>query len=749
MRMKSLVRRAAALLSAVLLTVSLSGGAFAYGHTGSSDALSAFDVSLSGGTLQLDMEGSTWWAEVPVRLTYADGSVDVAKLTISNSDVSFYINGPEDWRWSNVAVGTLSRSGEPYTASIRIPTSALHSDVFDLTLSGVTVTAAELGHADAGLADGRAEDTSSSDEPEEGSAGQEENEQAEETGEPDAPQEEDIPQEPDIPEEAEQSAEGPDSHVSLTPNASGRITVDGELSDWAGVAAMSHPSSQIGEWKLARDKAGNVYIAYSGEAVSEWDFTYTGKMLVIMQNGKTSAFQVSQAGSATWYLKETGEYAVVNTANHNTSAPYGVEAMIPASNFDGEFMIGLGDSEDSAIMISSGEIPVLDGQEYRGSRDEDREAVYNGIVIDGKFGDWDAVSRQNVSDLDPNGTLQEAAMVFDGDMVYIYLRETQHTSAGGAGSHSNAKFTLLTDLGYQTMFELHWDSAQVSGVEGAKSSHVGDQWEIAIPKSNLPNYNNTINLGLYQGSILVPAVSNLDGSSGSGQGGETGSFDGIRYDGHYSDWDFYPHHLIQYATAGTQKSMPDGEGALYFSGEDSRIYGHVHTEMPEHLSERGGEYGYAVTFRFNDDEAKKLGITLAGVDAAGNIDWSGANAVLGQLEEGQTVEFGIFDLQTWHSSPNINSLSVDSDRMYGKMYITRTAGKEECEFYLDVDALAAKYGMSEKEFREVAAQFGRIGQEWIVTSGASSGPWLGVGLSCAAVGGVWFIGKKKEEAGAQ
>ena len=38
---------------------------------------------------------------------------------------------------------------------------------------------------------------------------------------------------------------------------------------------------------------------------------------------------------------------------------------------------------------------------------------------------------------------------------------------------------------------------QVDGVENAECIHVGKQWEIAIPKADLPAYNNTLSFGLY------------------------------------------------------------------------------------------------------------------------------------------------------------------------------------------------------------------------------------------------------------
>lgn len=269
---------------------------------------------------------------------------------------------------------------------------------------------------------------------------------------------------------------------------------------------------------------------------------------------------------------------------------------------------------------------------------------------------------------------------------------------------------------------------------------MGDQWEIAVPKRKLKKYLYTISLGLYRGEILVPEVSNLRGSSGADDAGEKGAFVGIVYDGLYGDWDNYPHHIIQYATAGTQENVRDASGALYAEG--NTLYGHVVTTMPAHTeNEKGREFTEAVTIRF--DERGKLDFypLFVSVDSSGNINWNPRQA---NLENG-TYEFYIASTDAWHVSANISELDPH-DTLYGRMMVTVSEGKDECEFYLDLDKLAAKFGMDANEFKTLAAQFGRIGQEWLIIAGASSGSWIGVGLSCAAVAGVWLWRKKREEA---
>ena len=47
------------------------------------------------------------------------------------------------------------------------------------------------------------------------------------------------------------------------------------------------------------------------------------------------------------------------------------------------------------------------------------------------------------------------------------------------------------------------------------------------------------------------------------------------------------------------------------------------------------------------------------------------------------------------------------------------------------------------DFKQISAQFGRLGQEWINTAGASSGAWLGLFICIAGTCGVVVYKKKK------
>lgn len=363
--------------------------------------------------------------------------------------------------------------------------------------------------------------------------------------------------------------------------------------------------------------------------------------------------------------------------------------------------------------------------------------------IDGRFSDWDAVTKYDAGC--PNAVhedcIEKTAMVFDGDYVYIYIKDGDTGSAYGAGSHSNGMYTIKSDMGNEMVFQLTQDG-DINGVDKAECKHVGKQWEIAIPKSELPTYNNTISFGLYLTEPFIENVSNLDESKGVEISTDI-TYDGLK--GLYGDWDRYPHTTIEYATAGTHYQIVDSKGALYCDG-GSTLLGHVVTTMPNHVDKEkdaGGEFMSAVTIKFNNNEKQVFSPRLVSVDEAGNINWNTPN---GGYEDG-TYEFYIFSTHdAWNNAGNIyeDSINRENSEWYGKMTITVKNGvQDECEFYLDLEKVAKKFGCDASDFKRIDAQFGRLGQQWITTAGASSGAWLGLILCVGVTAGVLVYQKKK------
>lgn len=493
------------------------------------------------------------------------------------------------------------------------------------------------------------------------------------------------------------------------------IAVDAQLDDWKDIPAQVSNDTEISEWKVAKNADGTVYFCFTGDAVSEWYGGYIYKTVNITQNGSSSGGMNFDEGE--WGLAGVTGATVrtANNANGNSAADYVVEAMIPASYFrDGNYIISFAGND-----IQASSVPVITGEEQI-----KEDAVYAGITIDGKFGDWDAVSRYVAgcpNDQHPD-CIVLMTTVFDGDYVYVYIKEGDGGDATGAGTHSNGQYAITTDLNRELLFQLRNDNGgTVTGVDGAKASHVGSQWEVAIPANKLPQYRRSISVGLYQLEPFVTDVVNLQDENGN-----VGDPDTIVYDGLYGDWSAYPHTRIEYATAGTQEKVVDAEGALYSDG--TTLFGHVITDMVAHqLIEAGKEYTEAITIRFNDDEKMDFYPRMVDVDAEGNIDW---NPKLSNLDQG-TYEFYIVSTDAWHTSENLSDVN-SFDTVYGKIMITIGNDYDECEFYLDLPLIAEKFGCDASDFKTIAAQFGRIGQQWITTAGASSGPWIGL-LICGVV----------------
>ena len=395
--------------------------------------------------------------------------------------------------------------------------------------------------------------------------------------------------------------------------------------------------------------------------------------------------------------------------------------MIPASYFtDANATVELVGQQ-----VAVEDIPVVDGTDVT----PDTPTTYEGIVIDGQYHDWAPVTKYPSNDVD--GELQQVAMVWDGDSVYLYLEETPGTlGAYNAGTHGNGRYEIITDLDQRMTFQLNQDGT-VSGVDGAQSQHVGNQWEISIPTSALPDHLKTIGFGMYQSEPMITGVSNLDGS------GSNGSFDGIVYDGLCGDWKDYPHHLIEYATAGTQENKPDAEGALYADPDTGILYGHVKVTMDRHLDAGNGhEFTTGVTIKFNDDSSICFYPRSTTVDESGNINW---NPQMRDLPNG-TYEFSMMSLDAWGTSSNLGNVN-EHDLEYGRMYVTISDTIDECEFYLDLSKVADKLGMDANDFKVISAQFINIGNEWISTAGTSTMPFVGIGLGLATVAGV--LGTRK------
>ena len=331
---------------------------------------------------------------------------------------------------------------------------------------------------------------------------------------------------------------------------SGNIDVDGSLADWQNVASRASNASNVDSWKVAYSPDGNtVYFCFSGNAGTEWDYNFTGNRFELAYadgaKGEDSSISVAAYKDGAnikstvkngWYGDISGASSVVtNEAHGNNAGPYTVEMAVPRSFFHSpDFTVTFGGTS-----VNAADIQQLDGK----SVVQETKPVYSGISIDGNYADWAAVAKTEASC--PNsahpGCLSMAAAVYDGDWFYIYIKDGKGSNASGAGTHSNGKFAIISDLGYETDIQLT-TAPEIKGVNGAQVAYVGSEWEIAIPRDQLPKYEQSLSFHFYLGDALVKDIVNLQADSGNNL---ENLFAGVVFDGADEEWDDYGQTTIQ------------------------------------------------------------------------------------------------------------------------------------------------------------------------------------------------------------
>lgn len=518
--------------------------------------------------------------------------------------------------------------------------------------------------------------------------------------------------------------------------------------------------------ELPPEKAGTIIIEYddtsknqsSNSSINYTNYGWRGPHLANSWNGTIE-----------------GASTIVKTDGTKQYA----ECFIPNSYFSGsDFTLKCGGST-----INSANIKNIDGSSEESTEPttksteptteptepttEPTQAAYEGIVIDGKFDDWEAVPKCDVNENKGWDTVDQMAMVWDGDWIYLYFMAAgtdqgwavtgNWDSVCGGGPKNNGQYAITTDLDRTITIQLANSNGvpTVAGVSGAKVAvnnkswdKAPHMWEVAIPADVLVDkdtgkdkYKDSISFGFYQVEPIITGVSNLqDGDN------EDKTFNGIKYDGEYEDWSYYPHSVIQHATSGTQENVVDAEAALYAEGDT--LYGHVVTNMPAHLQEAGQEFTEGITIKINDDEKLEFAPRFIAVDENGNINW---NPQRQGLSNG-TYEFYIVSLDAPGTSKNINDLKP-GDTIYGRMLVTIQEGRNECEWEMDIEKLASHLRpnvsgteitkIDPSDIKTISAQYIRIGNEWVTTAGTSTGPIVGIILCLGVVGGVLLYRKKR------
>ena len=435
----------------------------------------------------------------------------------------------------------------------------------------------------------------------------------------------------------------------------------------------------------------------------------------------------------------------VNAAVKNGENTAGADTITNADDEEGTTTATEADTEEADTAAEE------DAAAYANASDD---ALYSGIQIDGDFSDWAAIDKV----YDFNANLTEAAMVWDHDYVYLYLKEGVKHPDGwemyegnihAATPYSNGNFCIETNTGYKSSVIVHGPNSGIvtakvndTYVDIAYKKHI---YEIAIPVELLKGYNDktsSLNLGTMGGwndtpNYIMMGVSHWNPDAGTTGGGENQDKDDnnsdlydkttyIKYDYDFSDWDDYPHQTIDYSTGGSHGA--DAEGALYSDGE--YLYGHI--------KYYGGYYPDIFGFfelAINEKYHRTLMLNARAVDNDGNILW---NYNTSDLKPG-SYEFHIYGAET------IDGGAWDTD--YGVLYIElQKHGRLNAEFRLDQSKIAHYYKCDQTDIKSLDMRFIRIGYKWISCAGTSTGPILGMAISGFAVlGSMWFYNRKKKK----
>ncbi len=498
---------------------------------------------------------------------------------------------------------------------------------------------------------------------------------------------------------------------------------------------------------------------------SEWfNITYNGVTKTIGENPEQDTIDeiANKVGAAGWKVEkgEDGLYHiyVVDGVNDNAAVTAADKTDGTAINVD---LATLRQVTDENGIRYSEYTASIDSKwfdiSYNGSEPvtfgKNPNSAYSGIVIDGEFADWDAVPKYAIEDCNPNyNAVEEVAMIWDGDMIYIYLysSDLEYGAVTGAGPNSNGQYAITTDLGYTLLIQ-PTRQLTINGIDEATVAinttdwGVPHCWEIAIPSSYLPDYKKSISFGMYlgdkEGSTPIQGVTDLQGSDTSDK-----EFNGIIINGEYSDWDYYPHTVIQYATAGTGQNVVDANAALYNNG-GKYIYGHAETVMPQHYTGDAWEVG-KFNLSINDtvfDPNTDFQSRLVYEDPVTHQLTFDPQPIIQSQEYYQPYHYYIIDIGYNVDPSNIHSIEqlAATGKLYGDGYITRTPDSYDIEFEIDIEMLANKAGIEPNDIKTINAQFIRLGDQWVTTAGTSTGTFLGILLCLATVSGSYIFKKKK------
>lgn len=504
---------------------------------------------------------------------------------------------------------------------------------------------------------------------------------------------------------------------------SSAIEIDGAAKDWdrEGISPVAPPTPDNNDgvavtgFRAAKDQGGDLYLCFEGNITSG---EYSDLSLLEMElNGQR--IQLSAL---------LNDEAVTSVCNYDSAAPdmpFVLEMRIPADYFSGEdSTLSFGGASFRVDML-----PLLSEAASVSGADA---SAYTGIAIDGSFADWDGVNKTAVTAVNGEGVgcLEEAAMVFDGGYVYLYLKEAVTNGAVSAGPQSKGQYHILTDLGNTLTFQLKRNGT-VSGVDGAEARHVGNRWELSLPAEALPAYNETLSFGTDPEAPILSNVANVEkgvANLGPVHLALAAEDAGIVIDGTFGDWSDYPHTYL------SGVSLALGRAAVYITEDNLFVHTTASNINLGSLISLQSLLGNA-EFSVNGDKGGgSQTISLSVVTADGQT--------LDSLKSGDHTLY-IYDTATGH--PDSSSEIIANALGVMKIHIgSGFIRQHELEAGIDLDKVAPLLGVDAADIKTAEFQLPGLGTQWIEISGISSGPWLGAALALAIAGSAVAVRKRKK-----
>lgn len=580
------------------------------------------------------------------------------------------------------------------------------------------------------------------------------------------------------------------------------VSVDGNKNDWRSGDIHSISGENSDKWGVCSD-GNHVYFYFHQNSGNEWNCSipnikitkngdagwsnseasgwgkYAGLVFAYMNDANNRHYEVKDAN---WGIISGADDGITLDDNKR---PENVEFSVPRSYFpEGGFTLSCGgtsvssdtfldepeeeqEPEEQQDTGDKEEEKQQDGEQTKESDTEQKEdqddqndnaqaddngvqtgdkvgsvsGTYNGISIDGSFGDWSGIQHYGYQSSGDREALKEYAVIWDGDSVYIYFKEG--TAYDGVihdvSAHHTGHFAILTDLGNLTTFNVYGynkdarllaDDSNNVPLRGGKIAYKDHQYEICIPSNLIKEYNDTISLIVYNtdggrpNEVLLSGIANI-GETNEGDE-KVGPFNGIRYDKDFSDWHSYKGVTeIEYSSGGGQGG--DARGALW--KDDDNLYGYVQTYYD-------GSFNRSYQNPYQDFY----------LDIAGHRIQVGVFETNPEKKEIRNHSNSAFPAVGEYEYTLAPTNGWNKDYFLGKIfYKVYPDGKTEMEFVMSYEDISRVLGMQgvnlePDELREFKAQFYDIGHQWVICAGTSSGPIVGILLCIGAVvlGGAGF-----------